>query len=161
MSHPRKIDTRRPRGTRITDFKIGSTLKRHPGKVTKKRVKRQKWHGLAEDLDEFREFGTRVLQLPLRESEDTDDTDDADDTSLLAANINPDWRVESLEDSSGERFLTSPEKLRLWWRIGAQQSGVARRSNEWHHQLHTDLRYRRRMRGSAGSDWATPSIGVT
>ena len=98
MSRPRKIDTRRPWGTRITDFKIGSTHKRHPGKVRKKRVKRQKRHDLAKALDEFRGFATRVLRLPMCESEDTDDA------PLPAASVNPEWRVEFLENSSVERF---------------------------------------------------------
>ncbi len=98
MSRPRKIDIQRRWGTRTKDFNFGSTLKRHPGKVTKKRVKRQKGHNLTKDLDEFRELATRVFRLPMRESEDTDDT------QFPAANVNPDWRVESLEDSSGESF---------------------------------------------------------
>jgi len=45
------------------------------------------------------------------DTDDTDDTDDADDTSLPAANINPDWRVESLENSSGERFFDKPREV--------------------------------------------------
>jgi hypothetical protein len=98
MSRPRKIDTRRPWDTRITDFKIGFTHKRHPGKVRKKRVKRQKRHDLAKVLDEFRGFATHVLRLPMRESEDTDVA------PLPAASVNPDWQVEFLEDSSVERF---------------------------------------------------------
>jgi len=98
MSRPHNIDTQRRWGTRITDFKFGSTLTRHPSKVTKKKVKRKKRHDLAKDLDEFRKFATRVFRLPMHESEDTDDT------QLPVANVNPDWRVESLEDSSSESF---------------------------------------------------------
>jgi hypothetical protein len=92
MSRPSKTDTRRPWGTRITDFKFGSTPKRHPGKVNKKRVKRQKRHDLAKVLDKFRGFATRVLRLPMCESEDTDDA------PLPAAS------VEFLDDSSVELF---------------------------------------------------------
>jgi hypothetical protein len=89
MSRPSKTDTQRPWGTRITDFKFGSTPKRHPGKVRKKRVKR---HDLAKVLDEFRGFATRVLRLPMCESEGTDDA------PLPAAS------VEFLDDSSVELF---------------------------------------------------------
>lgn len=92
MSRPRKIDTRRPWGTRITDFKVNSTPKRHPGKVRKKSVKRQKRHDLAKVLDKFRGFATRILRLPMCESDDTDDA------PLPAAS------VEFLEDSSVELF---------------------------------------------------------
>ena len=98
MRRPPKIEKRRPWGTRITDFKFGSAHKRHPGKVRKKTVKRQKRPDLAKVLDKFRWFATRVFRLPIYESEDNDDA------QLPAVSANPDVRVDFLEDSSVERF---------------------------------------------------------
>ena len=95
MSRLRKIDTRRRWGTRITDFKIDSIYKCHPGKVRKKNVKRQKRHDLAMVHDEFRRFAIRVWRLPMHESEYT---------PPLPASVDLDWRGEFLKDSSFERF---------------------------------------------------------
>jgi hypothetical protein len=80
--------------------KFGLAQRHHSGKVTKKSVKQRtslrqrKRLGLAQDLDEFRKFTTRVFLLPMSES------GDMDGTPVPIGIDNLDWPLEDLSNES-------------------------------------------------------------